>query len=98
MFGSYFDLDAAEEERRYEECSNISIFSELATNFLEEYNSTHKTKMDIVLFDYALEHLSKICRILAMPSGSGLLVGISGSGRQSLTRLASEIYLMKVLH
>ncbi|XP_045466215.1 dynein axonemal heavy chain 7-like isoform X2 [Harmonia axyridis] len=96
MFGSYFDLDTSEEERKYEECSSIEVFRDLANNFLAEFNNTHKTKMDIVLFDYALEHLSKICRILAMPSGSGLLVGISGSGRQSLTRLASEIYLMKI--
>ncbi|KAL3286288.1 hypothetical protein HHI36_000797 [Cryptolaemus montrouzieri] len=52
--------------------------------------------MDVVLFDYALEHLSKICRIITMASGSGLLVGISGSGRQSLTRLASEIFQLKL--
>ncbi|KAK9884326.1 hypothetical protein WA026_005276 [Henosepilachna vigintioctopunctata] len=96
LVGSYFDLDAADDERKYEECPSVDRFSELANNFLEEYNSAHKSKMDIVLFDYALEHLSRICRILAMPAGSGLLVGISGSGRQSLTRLASEIYTMKV--
>lgn len=60
-------------------------------SFLREYNSTHKAKMDVVLFKYALEHLSKILRIISMPAGSGLLVGISGSGRQSLTKLATEI-------
>src|SRR5699024_9337678 len=56
------------------------------------YDATHKTKMDVVLFDYALEHLSKLCRVLSMACGSTLLVGISGSVRHSLTRLASEVY------
>ncbi|KAJ8974696.1 hypothetical protein NQ317_015225 [Molorchus minor] len=91
MFGTYFDQDS-DEDKRYEEVLNVETFREMGIQCLEEYNSTHKNKMDIVLFDYALEHLSKICRVLSMNCGSALLVGISGSGRQSLTRLAGEIY------
>ncbi|CAH1159888.1 unnamed protein product [Phaedon cochleariae] len=91
MFGTYFDQDS-EEDKRYEEVATKQMLRELAENCLQEYNATHKNKMDIILFDYALEHLSKICRVLSMNCGSALLVGISGSGRQSLTRLAAEIY------
>lgn len=92
MFGTYLDLDATEDDARYEEVQNIESLYKICMSCLEEYNLTHKTKMDIVMFQYALEHLSKICRIVAMPSGSALLVGVSGSGRQSLTRLATTIY------
>uniref|UniRef100_A0AAR5PYC5 AAA+ ATPase domain-containing protein n=1 Tax=Dendroctonus ponderosae TaxID=77166 RepID=A0AAR5PYC5_DENPD len=91
MFGSYFDQDS-DEDKRYEEVVSLEAFKALSQNCLDEYNATHKTKMDIILFDYALEHLSKICRVLSMNCGSALLVGLSGSGRQSLTRLGSEIF------
>lgn len=91
MFGCYLDLDSAEGERRYDELPSKETFLNVAVAMLAEYNTMHKAKMNIVLFDYALEHLSKICRLLSMPSGNALLVGVGGSGRQSLTKLAGTI-------
>lgn len=91
LFGTYLDADSLPEDRKYEEVPGVEKFRDIAYTTLEEYNSTHKTRMDIVLFSYALEHLNKICRIMSMPAGSALLVGMGGSGRQSLTRLAASI-------
>ena len=91
MFGTYLDTDASDEDVRYDEVTDLQAFYDVSNSCLEEYNSAHKTKMDIVLFRYALEHLSRICRILMMPGGSALLVGMSGLGRQSLTKLATAM-------
>jgi len=83
--------DADAEDRVYAEVFSIDDFYKVAETCLEEYNQTHKNRMNLVIFRYVLEHLSRMCRILRSPGGHALLVGVGGSGRQSLTKLATAM-------
>ena len=63
-------------------------------NILAETSS--KTRLgrstsNIVLFNDAIEHVLRISRVLSMARGSILLVGIGGSGKQSLAELAVQV-------
>ncbi|XP_064606960.1 dynein axonemal heavy chain 12-like isoform X2 [Liolophura sinensis] len=91
LFGDYMEPDAEPEDRVYSEVKSLEGMYTVVEQCLEEYNNTHKTRMNLVIFRYVLEHLSRICRILRTPGGNALLVGVGGSGRQSLTRLATAM-------
>jgi dynein heavy chain len=63
---------------------------------LDDFNSMNPSKkMNLVLFDAAIEHVAKINRIITTEFGHALLMGVGGSGRKSLTNLAVHIALFE---
>ncbi|XP_056113379.1 dynein axonemal heavy chain 10 [Rhinichthys klamathensis goyatoka] len=87
LFGDYRTA-LKSEPRVYEDILDYDASKALFQEILEEYNE-NKTRMNLVLFDDALEHLTVIHRIIRMDRSHALLVGVGGSGKQSLTKLAA---------
>uniref|UniRef100_A0A8D1JU08 AAA+ ATPase domain-containing protein n=1 Tax=Sus scrofa TaxID=9823 RepID=A0A8D1JU08_PIG len=88
LFGDFRMALHEEEMRIYEDIQDYEAAKALFQEILEEYNESN-TKMNLVLFDDALEHLTRVHRIIRMDRGHALLVGVGGSGKQSLARLAA---------
>lgn len=62
IFTNAMDVDAIE-NKRYEE-PRLSNFADLAQMMMNEYDMTHKTKLNIVLFKYLNLNLIVIIIIL----------------------------------
>jgi dynein heavy chain len=74
----------------YEACPSLEDCRKIANEKLEGYNEKFPSKkMPLVIFDDALYHMLKISRIINTSGGNALLVGVGGSGKQSLTKLSS---------
>ena len=73
---------------------SVSVLQQLVKvteDYLDDYNQVNTAQMRLVLFMDAIKHVCRIARIIRQPLGNALLLGMGGSGRQSLTRLAAHV-------
>ncbi|XP_076978309.1 dynein axonemal heavy chain 11 isoform X2 [Tamandua tetradactyla] len=83
------------EEPSYLPVKDWGTLKMLLTEMLDNYNELNAA-MHLVLFEDAMQHVCRISRILRTPQGHGLLIGVGGSGKQSLSRLAAYICSLEV--
>lgn len=80
------------EEGAYERLQDAVEARNMLEGKLDNYNITARTgELNLVIFNYVLEHVARISRVLLQPGGHLLLVGVGGSGRRSCTKLAAFV-------
>ena len=93
IFGDYAQAVARlteekEDARLYRDMGDFPATRKIFDAVMEDYN-LNRSPMTLVLFEQALAHLTRVHRIIRLQRGNALLVGVGGSGKQSLTRLAA---------
>jgi dynein heavy chain len=91
LFGDYLKMGAMGEDRVYEEVKDLKALGNTLDEYLFEYNVSNPVQMNLVFFRDAIEHISRVTRILRLDKGNAMLVGVGGSGKQSCTRLATAM-------
>ncbi|PKU33464.1 dynein heavy chain axonemal [Limosa lapponica baueri] len=82
-------------DSKYMPVPSWPALNKLLVEALDNYNEVNAA-MSLVLFEDAVSHICRISRILESPWGNALLVGVGGSGKQSLARLAAFISSLNV--
>eukprot|EP00929_Paragymnodinium_shiwhaense_P066427 TRINITY_DN33321_c0_g4_i1.p1 TRINITY_DN33321_c0_g4~~TRINITY_DN33321_c0_g4_i1.p1 ORF type:complete len:3770 (+),score=1255.81 TRINITY_DN33321_c0_g4_i1:195-11312(+) len=87
IYGDFFDRA----EKAYVPVEEEKKLVDTFNDYLEEYNSVYPSKMNLVFFKDAQNHLARVARIIRQPRGNALLVGVSGVGRKSMARMAAHM-------
>ncbi|CCW70167.1 unnamed protein product [Phytomonas sp. Hart1] len=87
LFGDYMQRNRV----HYEEIRDHDAIPDMLSEYLNSYNMTYNKEVDLVFFQDAIKHISRICRVLRQPRGNVLLAGMGGTGRHSLCCLAASI-------
>ncbi|XP_017772772.1 PREDICTED: dynein heavy chain 2, axonemal [Nicrophorus vespilloides] len=87
MFGDFIHAFSL-----YDDLNDLTVVRKHLEVQMEEYNaSPNVVRMDLVLFKDAIDHICRIVRVVSQQRGNMLLVGIGGSGRQSVSRIAAYL-------
>uniref|UniRef100_A0A1A9V6M7 AAA+ ATPase domain-containing protein n=1 Tax=Glossina austeni TaxID=7395 RepID=A0A1A9V6M7_GLOAU len=91
LFGDFMVFGKPRADRIYEEIKDHKKLESILMDYIEDFNSMTGKRMNLILFQDALEHSVRLARLLRSDRGNGLLVGVAGMGKQSLTKLATHV-------
>lgn len=72
LFGDFMVPGA--DPQIYEEILDPEKLLATATEYLSDHNATSKKPMELVLFNYALEHMARIARVIKLQGGHCMAV------------------------
>jgi dynein heavy chain len=90
LFTTFTTPGVDDTDRPYCNISEMGKLTSIVEDRLKEYNESNPV-MNLVMFDQAVEHVCRITRVIDQPRGNALLVGVGGSGKQSLAKLSAYI-------
>ena len=78
-----------EQELPYGEVTDMQQAMDALFQGLDDYNSLNRKPLSLSVFQYAVQHVTRVMRILRLPGEHLMQVGVGGTGRRSLTKLAA---------
>ncbi|EQC31947.1 hypothetical protein SDRG_10462 [Saprolegnia diclina VS20] len=75
----------------YEEITDMGSLEALLSSYVADYNTFRTPTLQLVFFRDTILHVSSLARVLLQPRGHAMLVGVGGSGKRSLARLAASM-------
>lgn len=96
VFGNFMEPDS--EAKVYDEVDNIDKLHKIMIYYLNEFNRQTETPMDLILFRYAIEHISRVSRAIHVPEGHCLVIGDGGTGKRSVATLAASMLGARLFH
>ncbi|GLH10278.1 AGAP001660-PA-like protein, partial [Gryllus bimaculatus] len=88
LFGDFRNVLNAPKQRQYEDLLDYDAVYALVREILSKYNEKN-VSLNLVLFDDVLEHFIRVHRVLRMHNGHMTLIGVTSSGKKSITHLAA---------
>lgn len=73
LFGDYMNPDQG--PKVYDEVTDLKELTSTIEHYLAEYNQLSKAPMSLVMFKFAIEHVSRVSRVLLQDNGHALLAG-----------------------
>jgi len=92
IFSDYLRGFVGDGERHYEELVSYTKARTILEEYFTEFQFARRSHNEqILFFDSAIQHISRISRVLRQPRGHCLVVGVAGTGKRTLARFASFI-------
>ncbi|KAL4128830.1 hypothetical protein PRIC2_007810 [Phytophthora ramorum] len=88
-----FGEPVGEMPRHYEPVASLLVLRARVEHLLAHFNRENPGRAlpPLILFEEALFHLARLTRVLGLAQSNMMLVGVGGSGKQSLARLAAAL-------
>lgn len=75
LFGDFILFGQAKENRIYEELTDFEKLKNVLLDYLDDYNGISGQEVKLILFQDAVEHITRLARLLRAERANGLLVG-----------------------